>query len=377
MNTTTIVVSAVNLRKGGTLTIMRQCLEYLSQLHAERGYRIIALVHQRDLADFPGIEYIELPWAIKGWAKRLWCEYITMKGISKQIGDIDLWLSLHDTTPRVVAKRQAVYCQTSFPFFTWHLRDFKYDKKIPLFAMLTRFAYQIGIKKNKYLIVQQEWLREGFSHMFKLPKEQFIVAPPTRAFPITLEPQDSATPHTSDKLFTFLFVSTPDSHKGFEVLAEASRQLEQILGTNKFQTVITMSGHENTYAQDIYNKWSQVSSLHFVGLLDQQKLYKEYLNADCLVFPSRIETWGLPISEYIAVHQGKRPLILCDLPYAHETSQGAEQVAFFPNEDSTALALLMQQILQGNTEAFIPNPLTDKSAPVAHDWRELFELLLA
>ena len=41
----TIVVSAVSLRKGGTLTILQDCLCYLSALAADGNYRVIALVH--------------------------------------------------------------------------------------------------------------------------------------------------------------------------------------------------------------------------------------------------------------------------------------------------------------------------------------------
>ena len=41
----TIVVSAVNIRKGGTLTILRNCLEYLSGLAQSGNYRVVALVH--------------------------------------------------------------------------------------------------------------------------------------------------------------------------------------------------------------------------------------------------------------------------------------------------------------------------------------------
>ena len=117
----TIVVSAVNIRKGGTLTILRGCLQYLST--QTNRYRIVALVHRRELCDYEGIEYIEMPNIIKGWSRRLWCEYVTMHRISKQLAPVYLWLSLHDTTPRVCAEHRAVYCQTSFPFLKLKLND--------------------------------------------------------------------------------------------------------------------------------------------------------------------------------------------------------------------------------------------------------------
>lgn len=370
----TIVVSAVSLRKGGTLTILRQCLDYLSQLVAGGGYRVIALVHRRELADYAGLEYIEFPAVIQSWTRRLWCEYVTMNKVSKQIGEIDLWLSLHDATPRVQAKRQAVYCQTSFPFLRWHWSDFRFDKKIPLFALLTKYTYLVNVQRNRYLIVQQEWLREGLSQMLGLPRERFVVAPPPRTRPAAREDVPRDTERA--EVFSFLFVSTPDSHKGFEVLAEATRRLERRVGSGRFRVVLTMAGDENPYAHYIHKAWRGVESLEFAGLMDRPTLYRHYAQADCLVFPSRIETWGLPISEYLQVHEGRRPLILPDLPYAHETSQGAQAVAFFPSEDAEALSWRMQDLLEGNYASYAPNPIRSIASPCAHSWEELFGLLL-
>lgn len=373
----TIVISAVNLRKGGTLTILRQCLSFLSSEANRQGWRIIALVHRRDLADYPHIEYIELPWAIDGWAKRLWCEYMTMHRISKELESIDLWLSLHDTTPRVRAARQAVYCQTSFPFLKWHWGDFRFDPKIPLFALFTRFAYQIGIRRNRYLIVQQEWLRRGFSKMFGIAAERFIVAPPPRnaQLPASLS---SLSRGEEDVPYRFFFASTPDTHKGFETLAEATQLLERRVGCGAFETIMTIRGDENKYAQYLKARWGEVRSLHFAGLMDRDRLYAHYASTDCFVFPSRVETWGLPITEFLETCHTlgvSKPVLLADLPYAHETSAGGERVAFFPVEDAAKLADLMEQALCGKlaTQSITREEV---SAPYAQDWSALFEILL-
>ena len=138
----TIVVSAVNIRKGGTLTILRNCLEYLSGLAQSGNYRVVALVHKKDLACYPGIEYIELPWTIKNWVLRLWCEYVTMYGISKQLSPVYLWLSLHDTTPNVKAERRAVYCHNPFSFYPWKWKDLFLNYHIVCFAWFTKYIYR-------------------------------------------------------------------------------------------------------------------------------------------------------------------------------------------------------------------------------------------
>lgn len=380
----TIVVSGITLRKGGTLTILRDTLNYLSGLAESGEWRIVALVNRRELCDYPNIEYIEVP--LKGWIGRLWYEYVTMHRISKEIGPVYLWLSMHDVTPRVVAERQAVYCQTSFPFYNWKWRDFRFDPKIPMFAMLTRFYYKARVQHNRYLIVQQEWLRKGLSKMLGVNEDKFIVAPPNTSFKNENKNEDKNKQsamslaeqqqgNNEDEKKTFLYVSTADCHKNFETLCKASKILENKLGKGRFNVVLTVKGDENKYAQWLYKNWGDVDSIDFHGLMDKDTLYDYYKNSDCLVFPSNVETWGLPISEYMEMNGG--PMIVSDLPYAHNTTKGAGKVAFFKPDNANDLAQKMEELIYGKQQSFRSVPEDVQIAePYAHNWQELFELLL-
>lgn len=336
----TVVVSAVNLRKGGTLTILKDCLRYLSGRCRAGEVRVIALVHRRELCDFPGIEYIEMPWCIKTWAHRLWAEYVTMKRISRRLAlqagePVDVWLSLHDTTPNVLAKRREVYCHTSFPFLKLKLRDWWMNPKIPLFSVMGRLYFRINVHKNDCIIVQQHWFAKAMSDMLGVPMARFMVIPPVcAALPantadgvFTGAAPDSAPCASADGAVVkdvpplFFYASTPDCHKNFETLCEASRLLEAELGRGKFRTIITVRGDENRYARWLYRKWGKVKSIDFHGFMSKEELFATYAAADCFVFPSRVETWGLPITEYMAANPRGR-LLLADLPYARETFSG-------------------------------------------------------
>jgi glycosyltransferase involved in cell wall biosynthesis len=332
-----IVVSAVNIRKGGTLTILRESQQYMS---GQTGLNVYALVHDQRLCNYPGINYMEFPWTVKGWGRRLWCEYVTMDRVSRDIArqegqEIDTWLSLHDTTPRVQAKHQEVYCHTSFPFLKWTLRDLYMDPKIPLFAMFTRFAYRINIHRNDCLIVQQEWFRDGLSRITGFPKDRIRVIPPKVSI------ANIAAETICPDVPLFLYVSTPDCHKNFETLCEASHMLEEEVGKGKFRVVLTIAGTENRYARWIKKRWGDVSSIEFTGLMSKERLFGHYKAASCLVFPSRVETWGLPITEYMQLNGGR--MLLADLPYAHETSQ--EKGVFFPVTNAQRLKELMYESL--------------------------------
>ena len=348
-----VVVSAVNIRKGGTLTVLKDCLGYLS---SREDLQVTALVHKQGLCDYPNIHYIEIPWSIQGWGKRLKCEYVTMKGISEQLPETDLWLSLHDTTPNVKAKRQAVYCQTSFPLLKVKLRDFLLNKKIPLFALFTQFAYKKNVHRNKYLIVQQNWLREGLSKKLQVDKDRFIVAPPKFEAPAIVD-----TSH-NEPIPVFFYPAIADCHKNFETLCKAAEILEKKLGPNQFKLVLT-----------VHKKWGHVASIDFHGYMSQDDLYGYYGKSACLLFPSRVETWGLPISEFKPT--GK-PMILADLPYAHETATGAEKVAFVCTCDTDAWARQMELVILGKITNFVRIMPTRYEAPFAPSWEALFELLL-
>ena len=364
----TIVVSAVNIRRGGTLKILRDCLSYLSTVATDSGLRIVAIVHNKELVKFDGIEYIEMPSIIKNWGRRLWCEYVTMYKISKKLSPVDLWLSLHDTTPRVLAKKQAMYCQTSFPFLKLRWHDIIFDYKIVLFGLFTYFAYKINVYCNSHIIVQADWLKQNFSKLLNVDSEVFLVAPPQES--------DKTWPEKrADKdTFDFLYVSIADCHKNIEEICKAAEILEKEVGKSKFNLYLTIDETENRYSRWIYKNWGHVESIKFLGYLPRQEVDLHYANAECMIFPSRIETWGLPISEFRST--GK-PMLLANLPYAHEASIGSKKVAFFNPDDPYELAGLMKKLLTNDESSLHPvvggNQYDDTKI---YGWDKLFESLL-
>ena len=398
----TIVVSAVNLRKGGTLAILRECLAALSQLAQQGDYRIVALVHKKELAFYEGVEYIELPWSVRSWAHRLWCEYMTMYGISKKLGDIDLWLSLHDTTPRVKARHQAVYCHNSYPFFRWQWRHMWLNYRIVCFALFTKWIYRTNIHRNDFIIVQSEWFREAIARMFGLSTDRIIVFPPNEndnlnenetlryenanLNPNVNENEDenenanlnhdegltfNSQLSTFNSKFTFIYPAWPDVHKNFECICEAAGLLEQEVGTDKFEVILTTDRNANSYCRWINRRWGHVKTLHFTGFLDREKLYEQYAVSGCLVFPSQVETWGLPISEFASMG---RPMLLADLPYAHETAMGSQLTAFFNPNNPKDLKEKMKQVMTGNFSGLHPVTPHTIQPPVVHTWHEIIEL---
>jgi len=368
---TTIVISAVNIVEAGTLTILKDCLKYLSKLAEEKKIRIIAIVHKKKPVFFSNIEYIEAKWPKKRWLNRIWFEYISLKKISKKIGSIDLWFSLHDTTPSVIAKKRVVYCHNPFAFYKNSVSDFILAPKISLLSAFSKYIYKINIHKNDYLVVQQDWFRNKMSEMFGVKKTKIIVSPPNIKKiekPIGLKKNN-----ISKDNFSFIFPASPNIHKNFEIICKATEILEKQYKLDNFKVYLTIKGNENRYSRYLYKKWKNLSNLNFIGFLDKQNLYSYYEHCDCLIFPSKAETWGLPISEFSKFN---KPMLLADLPYSHETSMKSEKTAFFNPYRPIELAEQMRKLLQKN-ESFLKNiPFIPIEKPICYSWEELFEFFL-
>jgi glycosyltransferase involved in cell wall biosynthesis len=167
--------------------------------------------------------------------------------------------------------------------------------------------------------------------------------------------------------FRFIYPAYPDVHKNFECLCEAARLLEQEVGPGHFEVLLTTVATFNRYSKWLHRRWGDVTSLQFCGFLSQEQLYACYSQSDCLVFPSYVETWGLPISEFAATG---RPMLLADLPYAHESAAGCSQVAFFNPNRPEQLKQLMYQLLHGDHGSMHDIEKISPQPPMVNNWGE-------
>ncbi|MCL1933413.1 MAG: glycosyltransferase family 4 protein [Candidatus Azobacteroides sp.] len=364
----TIVVSGINLFTGGTLKVMQECISALSSFAGDE-YEIVALVHNaKQYAFYPNVRYIAFPKSRQSYLYRLYYEYIGFRKLSKQLKPY-AWLSMHDTTPNVIAEKRMVYCHNPFPFYKAGWRDFILQRNIFFFSILSKYTYQINIKKNEYVIVQQEWMRKTFREMFAI--DNIVVSIPM--------PPDSAKKKTEIKQInsekekiTFFFPATPMTHKNFELLCEAAALLEKDNNFG-FAVLITVKGMENKYAKRLYEKYQSLKSLRFIGFLNREKMDFYYQTADCMVFPSKAETWGLPLTE---AKEYDKPILASNLPFAKETVGKYDKVKFFDPDDVQQLADAMKNFMQG-TIVYDETKEVEYNEPVARNWDELVQFLFA
>ena len=360
-----IVLSGINFSEGGPLTIYKECLRCVEG-YLLKDYEIIALVHSKELfSEFDSrIRFIEFKDSKKSYLKRIYYEYIYFKKLSKKFKPY-LWFSLHDMTPNVIADTRVVYCHNPMMFYNMTKEERKKSFKLFLFSKFYKYIYKINIKKNNYVIVQQDWIREKFKKTFKI-KNVIVAHPEVKLGNLKINKNKKIEKNS------FIYPSFPRVFKNFEVICEAAKILEN-KGIKNFKVYLTIDGSENLYSKEISKKYNQLGCVKFIGLQPRVNLMRYYNKVETVVFPSKIETWGLPITE---AKELRKKIILINLPYAHETLGDYENVFFFDPNSSRELEEKMELVIKGENIKFDGNIEKNIEEPYCNNWKELFEIIL-
>ena len=360
-----LVVSAVNLTEGGPLTVLYDCLNSASELLGKE-WTIIALLNNKSVFQNNKVKVLPLPKSKKSWFVRLYYEFIIFKKISKRLNP-DLWFSMHDITPSVVAKNTVVYCHNPSPFYQPLISEIIFDPKIAVFSLLYKYLYKINIKSNNFVIVQQGWLRDKFISMYEI--KNVIVAHP-HIMTSNIKQNFLIKDKDNDKL-VLLYPAFPRVFKNIDLICKAVIELPTEI-KNKIEVRLTISGAENRYAANLYNKYAAFPFIKFIGRQNKFEMNHHYNVCDVVLFPSKLETWGLPISEAKARN---KPLLVADLNYARETVGEYSDVSFLNPFSPSIWADAISSIVKGN-HYYSGNKKIDIREPFASDWCQLWSLLM-
>lgn len=362
-NRRVVVLSGVNLVEGGPLTVFREMVRAMSE-HDPR-WTVHALVHRKGLLGVPGVTEHVFEHVKSSWAKRLYFEWFEAARICRALQP-EVWVSMHDISPRIDGPRQYVYCHNAAPFSEVPLRrDFK-DWRHGMFRLFYGHLYRLNIHRNDAVVVQQDWLREIFRRRYAV--QRVIVAHPT-GVPVSARLAHHAA--RNEKPSIFLYPTLPRVFKNIELIGDAVRLLEADPRW-RGEVIVTIDGSESAYARALVDRYRGLRSLRWIGRQPHDAMNQRYAECDALLFPSLLETWGLPLTE--AKDRGL-PIVTVDLPYAHETVGTCQAVQFVPPHDAGALARMLLGLHLGEVR-FAEHSAAPLAAPYARGWPALARLML-
>ncbi|HEY6974670.1 MAG TPA: glycosyltransferase [Chitinophagaceae bacterium] len=361
-----VVISAVNLTEGGPLSILQDAVtSFAANFISE--YRLLLLINNkkllRGICENDDLKIMEYSYPKRSWFLRIWFEYVHCYFISKKIKAY-LWFALHDITPNVKSNNKAVYCHNPAPFYQLSLRDAWIEKSLIFFNFFYSLFYHINIRSNKYVVVQQQWIRYEFEKRYKI--KNTVVSYPDVQISETIKAD-----HVAGSKFVFFYPALPRVFKNFETVLDACKILEKL--DNDFEMILTFDGSENKYAAKLVKKYKHLASVKFIGAKKREDIIHLYQKSSCLVFASKLETWGLPITEMKLLN---KPIIVAKCKYAYETAGDYEKACFFEPMNALQLSELMKKALTGDLE-FNSSHFFPPSQPFTKTWKDLFSLILS
>lgn len=329
-----IMVFNVPAESGGAMTILHDFYREAAE-HDNEKIEWIFVVSKPKIQAAENITVLRFPWIKKSWCHRLVFDYLVAPKLVKKY-KVDKVLSLQNTIIPRIRCNQTVYVQQALPFVKYKYK-WKENKLLWTYQNVIGRKITTSIKKSDQVIVQTKWMKDACVEKTHVYDMKITVVPPNMKEPNNafFEPKNMSLP-------TFFYPAVELVYKNHSIIVEASKQL--IRSTKDFKVVFTLNGNENPYISNLTQQaMAEKLPIEYVGTLSKEEVYKFYTQS-ILIFPSFIETFGLPLLE-ARLHNGI--ILAADCPFSREILGDYENAYFFNPFDVQELVLLMEQVLTG------------------------------
>ena len=340
-----IMVIDVPATSGGALSI-------LQEFHAEvlanddKINKWVFVVSTPQLRQTENVKVLNYPWIKKSWLHRLYFDCFVAPQLVKSY-QIDRVFSLQNLVVPRTSVPQVVYVHQPLPFVEHRFR-FAEDPKLWFYQNVLSRAIFWSMRRAQKVIVQTEWLRLQGSNKSGSPKEKIhVVRPSVNAAVIT------AYQNNDNSRKTFFYPASSILYKNHSVAIKACEVLKE-QGVHDYRVIFTLTGKEDNHISLLYQRAQQQGlPVRFAGPMQRAEVFQQYQKA-VLLFPSYVETFGLPLLE-AALHGS--PVIAAGTMISREVLGGYPNAHFFDYSDPSELAEIMRKMIMGEIE-HVPNMST-------------------
>lgn len=329
-----ILVYDVAAETGGATSILKYFYEQHKQDRENHYFYMLSTFH---LEETDNITVINVPEVKKGWKNRLLFDYFGVKKYLKQF-QIDEVLSLQNIGVPCFKGKQTVYVHNALPFAEYHY-SLRESKLMWVYQNVIGKMMLSSIRKADCVIVQTQWMKDAIAR--KIPK----AANKTEVrFPEVDIPQ--GLQYTRQKKCVFFYPANSAPFKNHHLILQACRLLK-VEGVENYTVEFTLKGDETPAISQLKEAaLAEGLPIDWLGVLPREQVFEKYQHS-VLVFPSYIETVGLPIFEAKSVGA---PLLLADCAYAKNVAGDYANAHFYPYHDAQMLASHMKRQIGLSTE---------------------------
>jgi len=352
---TNVIVNATALRTSGALSILKQFLMTCSL--SKRKY-IIFVAPNLNLYVPENCRLIELNKT--SWLKRIYWDF---RGLffylKKNKIKYDLFVSLQNTSVYIDVP-QVIYMHQSLPFISrsWSLIK-KSEYKLYLYKNLYPFFIFFFVNDQTTFIVQTKWVKEAINRNFGVSNIEVI--------PPSIDDEYQGLLNNKPIIEkSMLYPAAPLFYKNHLVLLEAMGILQGNEALGEFILKVTFDKGVYIEFDEFVRANALGENVKYLGYLSPSTLSIEYENSHTVVFPSYVETYGLPLAESASI--GKK--ILCsDLPFSREVLENYDGAVFLKYNSPDDWATAINRVLNADVEKYVGKEFSISG------WQSFFELL--
>lgn len=325
-----LIATALTPDTGGGYVILKQILNSLQKVNLE--CKVIVYSPQKDI-EIKNVEYVVINHNQK-WFKRIFWERFTFAQKYYQNGDYVF--SLQNTMPSFCGEvGGALYVHQPLPFI-------KQKIKLKLKEFLKKILYLHVIKSNlksdTLIIVQTDWIRNAFLDKIAHPKDKVVKLLPEYNCEYFLNTFNSP-PTSFVSKFSLFYPALDYSHKNHIVLLKAFRLF---LKKNP-DAILKLTLDKKSKVFKLVKQLNLVDNVHFLGFLPKKDVFTQYLNSSAMIFPSLIETLGLPLVEASGLGL---PVAVSDLSYTREILGNYKNVIYMDSLQEKSVYDAMDKLLK-------------------------------
>jgi glycosyltransferase involved in cell wall biosynthesis len=358
----TICVLATVATETGALTIYKQFLNALERFCGEYNWQIF-IADGMPTPTIPNVSYHICH--TKGLDRMKFDLYGFNQQLKKKGIVPNVVFSLQNGNARCKASRYVIYFHQALALSKYrvNLGD-KFAKTYLFYHYFYPLYVKLFLNKHTYVAVQTNKIKNVFSKRFNFPKEKVGVF-----FPETekIDGSNLDSFKFEDGTYNFVYPATPFAFKEHISLAFAMKELYQQNPTiaEKIRIHFTLSLGEVVEMDKYIVENGLKRNIVYHGRIPHKQLLSMVKCSNGLLFPSMIETLGLPLLEAASLGV---PVIANDLEYVHEVLNGYKGVKYVAVHDYKDWA---EKILSccSNTQ-YAPYVL-----PEDNSWERLIKLI--
>ena len=182
---------------------------------------------------------------------------------------------------------------------------YKYSKSDLLFR-LRRFYLRIFLNNTKKIIVQSKFMKKFINKSYNNLNSKILIDHNLEFKKLKLHKKK-----INKKEIKILYPSSMYNYKNHQIIID-------LLKTNMLKNI----NFYFTCSKKEFEPYKNIKNLYRINYFDNKNLEKVYNQYDAIIFPSLIESLGLPIIEATKM---RMPIIVSDLPYSREINSNYAQ----------------------------------------------------